>query len=122
MFNSRSPPFLKGGRGDFSMLPFNKKLKPFARKLRSNMTDAEQLIWSNIRRKQIGDFQFHRQKNIGNYIVDFYCPKRKLIVEIDGGQHYEEDGKIKQGINIFRCLDLRCYAFPILTCSKILME
>jgi very-short-patch-repair endonuclease len=72
------------------MLPFNKNLKPFARHLRSNMTDAEQLIWSKIRRKQIGDLQFYRQKNIGEYIVDFYCPKSKLILEIDGGQHYEE--------------------------------
>jgi len=77
------------------MLPFNKKLKPFARNLRSTMTDAEQLIWSKIRRKQIGDLHFYRQKNIGHYIVDFYCPKGKLIVEIDGGQHYENEGMKK---------------------------
>jgi very-short-patch-repair endonuclease len=77
------------------MLPFNKKLKPFARNLRSNMTDAERLIWSKIRRKQIGDLQFYRQKNIGDYIVDYYCPKGKLIVEIDGGQHYEGEGMKK---------------------------
>ncbi len=74
------------------MLPFDKKLKPFARTLRTNMTDAERLIWSKIRRKQIGDLQFYRQKNIGHYVVDFYCPKEKLIVEIDGGQHYERNG------------------------------
>ncbi len=77
------------------MLPFNKKLKPLARTLRSNMTDAEQLIWSKIRRKQIGNLQFYRQKNIGNYIVDFYCPKAKLVMEIDGGQHYESNGMRK---------------------------
>ena len=77
------------------MLPFDSKLKPLAQNLRSNMTDAEQLIWSKIRRKQIGDLQFYRQKNIGQYIVDFYCPKGKLIVEIDGGQHYESDGMKK---------------------------
>jgi very-short-patch-repair endonuclease len=74
------------------MMPFNKNLKPLARKLRNNMTDAEQLIWSKIRRKQLADLQFYRQKNIGHYIVDFYCPMGKLIVEIDGGQHYESDG------------------------------
>ena len=74
------------------MLPFNRKLKPLARSLRSNMTDAEQLVWTKVRRKQISDCQFYRQKNIGNYIVDFYCPKAKLILEIDGGQHYENDG------------------------------
>ena len=77
------------------MLPFSSKLKPLARSLRANMTDAEQLIWSKVRRKQIDDFQFYRQKNIGQYIVDFYCPKGKLIVEIDGGQHYENEGMKK---------------------------
>jgi very-short-patch-repair endonuclease len=77
------------------MLPFEKKLKLFARDLRKNMTDAEQLIWSKIRRKQLEDSQFYRQKNIGRYIVDFYCPKGKLIIEIDGGQHYGNDGMKK---------------------------
>ena len=73
------------------MLPFNNKLKPIARGLRSNMTDAELLIWSRVRRKQLCDLQFYRQKNIGDYIVDFYCPRGKLILEVDGGQHYEID-------------------------------
>jgi very-short-patch-repair endonuclease len=77
------------------MLPFERKLNPLARNLRSNMTDAEQLIWSKIRRKQITDAQFYRQKNIGNYIVDFYCAKRKLIIEVDGGQHYDSKGMKK---------------------------
>jgi len=77
------------------MLPFDRKLKPLARNLRTNMTDAERLIWSKIRRKQIGDLHFYRQKNIGHYIVDFYCPKGKLIIEVDGGQHYENEGMKK---------------------------
>ena len=77
------------------MLPFDRKLKPLARNLRTNMTDAEQLIWSKIRRKQISDSHFYRQKNIGHYIVDFYCPKGKLIIEVDGGQHYEKAGMKK---------------------------
>jgi very-short-patch-repair endonuclease len=110
------PPFLKGGRGDFIMLPFNKKLKPFARNLRSNMTDAEQLIWSKIRRKQIGDFQFYRQKNIGDYIVDFYCPKGKLIVEVDGGQHYEDDGMKKDQT---RDKNLQMLGFAVLRFSDL---
>jgi very-short-patch-repair endonuclease len=70
------------------MLPFNRKLKIVARGLRQNMTDAERTLWSRIRRKQIRGFQFYRQKNIGDYIVDFYCPRGKLIIEVDGGQHY----------------------------------
>jgi very-short-patch-repair endonuclease len=67
------------------MLPFNKRLKILARELRKNMTDAGKLLWSKIRRKQLKGYQFYRQKNIGDYIVDFYCPAGKLIVEVDGG-------------------------------------
>jgi very-short-patch-repair endonuclease len=70
------------------MLPYNKKLKNLARELRKNMTDAERRLWSRIRRKQLKNYQFYRQKNIGNYIVDFYCPAAKIIVEVDGGHHY----------------------------------
>lgn len=72
------------------MLPYNKNLKTLARELRKNMTDAERRLWSKIRRKQLKGCQFYRQKNIGDYIVDFYCPAAKLIVELDGGQHYSE--------------------------------
>lgn len=95
------------------MLPFNKKLKPLTRNLRSSMTDAEQLIWSKIRRKQIDDVQFYRQKNIGNYIVDFYCPRGKLVIEIDGGQHYENEGikKDRTRDDYFRSLNLTVLRF-----------
>jgi very-short-patch-repair endonuclease len=75
---------------------FNKvkemKLKTLARKLRKNMTEAESFLWQRIRRKQLKGRQFYRQKNIGDFIVDFYCPSAKLIVELDGGQHYTEEG------------------------------
>ena len=59
--------------------------------LRKNMTDTEIFLWSKIRRKQLFGYQFYRQKNIGNYIVDFYCPAAKLVIEVDGGQHYSEE-------------------------------
>ena len=59
------------------------------------MTDAERHLWSRIRGKQLKNLQFYRQKNIGDYIVDFYCPAAKLILEVDGGQHYEAKGKEK---------------------------
>ncbi len=49
------------------------------------MPDAERLLWGKIRRKQLLGFQFYRQKNIGNYIVNFYCPSAKMIIEVDGG-------------------------------------
>ena len=73
------------------MLNYNSRSKPFSRKLRTDMTDAEQLLWKHVRRKQIGDIQFYRQKPIGNYIVDFYAPAAKLVVELDGGQHFIDE-------------------------------
>lgn len=59
------------------------------------MTDAEKLLWSKIRRKQLQGKIFYRQKPLGNYIVDFYCPSSKLIIEVDGGQHFTEGGLLK---------------------------
>ena len=55
------------------------------------MTDAEIFLWSKIRMKQLNNCQFYRQKIIGDYIVDFFCPKFKLVIEVDGGQHYSDD-------------------------------
>ncbi|MCH7289951.1 endonuclease domain-containing protein [Acinetobacter genomosp. 15BJ] len=74
------------------MRPYNKKLKQSSRDLRKNMTDAEQLLWQRIRRKQILGLQFYRQKPILNFIVDFYCPAASLVIECDGGQHYTKLG------------------------------
>jgi len=79
------------------MLPFGRHLKPLARKLRSNQTDAEAALWKRLRRKQVGGAQFYRQKPIGPFIVDFYCPAARLIVEVDGGQHFTEDGLAGDG-------------------------
>ncbi len=73
------------------MLPYNRDLKTHSRDLRRNMTEAEKLLWSRIRKKQIKGHQFYRQRIIGNYIVDFYCPKTRLIIELDGGQHYHPE-------------------------------
>jgi len=69
------------------MLNYNPRLKPRARALRSNLTDAEQRLWTRLRRKQILGVQFYRQRTIGNYIVDFYAPAAELVVEVDGAQH-----------------------------------
>ena len=70
------------------MLPYNRNLKQLSRQLRDNMTDAERLLWAKIRMKQLKGYQFYRQKPIGDYIVDFFCPKAKLIIEVDGSQHF----------------------------------
>lgn len=77
------------------MQPYNNKLKPLARTLRSNMTDAEQCLWQKIRNKQIAGVQFYRQKTLLSFIVDFYSPKSKLVIELDGGQHFEPEHQAK---------------------------
>jgi very-short-patch-repair endonuclease len=58
-----------------------------ARVLRKNMTFAEQVMWQRLRNRQLDGFKFRRQKPIGPYIVDFACLEKKLIIEVDGGQH-----------------------------------
>ncbi|MBI3715952.1 MAG: endonuclease domain-containing protein [Betaproteobacteria bacterium] len=71
------------------MLNYRSDLKPLARQLRSNMTDAEQKLWFHLRRKQMCNVQFYRQRPIGEFIVDFYAPSKKLVIEVDGVQHLE---------------------------------
>jgi very-short-patch-repair endonuclease len=68
------------------MLQYNKSLKQLSRNLRRDVTDAEKLLWLKIREKQLTGLQFCRQKITGNYIVDFYYPKTRLVIEIEGGQ------------------------------------
>lgn len=66
---------------------FNSKhLLQKRRRLRKNLTPQEIVLWSRLRCEQMG-CKFRRQHSIGNYIVDFYCPEKKLIIEIDGTQH-----------------------------------
>ena len=69
----------------------NGKLTDLARELRKNQTKEEALLWYNFLCK--APLRFHRQYVIGNYIVDFYCHKAKLVIELDGSQHYEQQGK-----------------------------
>ena len=71
------------------MLPYNPNVKHKARQLRKNMTNSERALWSRLRGKQLLGVQFYRQKPIGNYIVDFFAAKMKLVVEVDGSQHME---------------------------------
>ena len=76
---------------------YRKTLKEPARSLRTSMTDAEQALWHRIRRKQIQNVQFYRQKPLRSFIVDFYCPAAKLVVELDGSQHFETGHQAKDG-------------------------
>jgi very-short-patch-repair endonuclease len=73
------------------MLEYNVNLKAASRELRNHMTEAELLLWSRIRKRQLLDIQFYRQKPIGSYVVDFYAPAAKIVIEVDGSQHLEPE-------------------------------
>ena len=76
-------------------LPYNKNLKEFSRKLRNNSTLGEILLWQKLRAASMRGYTFNRQKPLDRYIVDFYCKPLKLVIEIDGSYHFEEEQKIK---------------------------
>ena len=67
-------------------------LQEYARKLRKNAAEEENLLWYQFLRTY--PIQFRRQKVIGRYIVDFFCSEARLVVEVDGGQHFEDSGRI----------------------------
>lgn len=70
-----------------------KYVKDKRKNLRNNPTDAEKYLWYELRESQLNNKKFRRQHSIGKYVVDFYCPEEKLVIELDGEQHYEADRK-----------------------------
>jgi very-short-patch-repair endonuclease len=72
---------------NFRELPYNPKLKDRANAMRNNSTKGEIKFWCELLRKRQSGYQFYRQKILYHYIVDFYYPKLKLIIEIDGTSH-----------------------------------
>jgi very-short-patch-repair endonuclease len=95
------------------MFNYNKKiLQANRKKLRNNLTPAEAALWELIKNKKLDGRKFRRQHSIGNFILDFYCPEEKLAIELDGDDHYWDEGmkrdKIKttyiksHGIEILR--------------------
>ena len=83
------------------------KLLARRKELRNNSTPQEILLWSRLKNSQTG-FKFRRQHSIGGYIVDFYCPAKKLVIEIDGPEHFKKENfeydKVRseffEGVNI----------------------
>ena len=75
-----------------NMLYYNGNLIKFSQNLRCKPTDAEKKLWSKIRLRQLNGYQFYRQRIIGKYIVDFCSPALKLVIEVDGSQHYTSEG------------------------------
>jgi len=87
-------PLLRGVRGVLmkrKIIPYNPKLKLLARSLRNDSTLGEVLLWTQLKNKQLYGYDFHRQKPLLNYIVDFYCYELNLIIEIDGSYHNHEE-------------------------------
>jgi len=97
-------------------IDYNKDLKSFSRELRNNSTLGEILLWNQLKAGKMMGFKFNRQKPIGNFIVDFYCKKLNLAIEVDGYSHQfksEKDLKRenelkKMGLNILRFSEQEC--------------
>jgi very-short-patch-repair endonuclease len=76
-----------------SFLKNDPVLKDRRRELRRIQTDAERVLWAKVRNKQLFGMKFFRQYSLGPYILDFFCPEKKLAVELDGGQHNLPEGR-----------------------------
>lgn len=76
-------------------LDYQKSLKEFSRYLRKNSTLSEVLLWNELKAGKMHGYRFNRQKPLGNYIVDFYCNKLSLVIEVDGCSHESEEAFIK---------------------------
>ena len=89
------------------------KAQARARELKINPTEAERLLWSHLRLRQLGGHKFRREQPLGSYIVDFVCLEKRLVIEVDGGQHlrqaaydYQRDAWLKaQGFEVLRFWD-----------------
>ena len=76
------------------MITHNRReLRSRRKKLRNHGTSAEATLWLLLKDKQLDGRKFRRQHSIGKYVVDFYCPSEKLVVEVDGEQHYTDEGQ-----------------------------
>ena len=79
---------------------YNSDLTPYARKLRRNMTDEERILWYTFLRSYTP--RFYRQRVIGDYIADFFCYAARLVIELDGSQHYESEGLFYDRIRTYK--------------------
>ena len=77
------------------IIPYNPKLKKFARELRNTSTRSEIKLWGFLNGKQMSGYDFHRQKPLLNFIADFYCYELKLVIELDGYTHQFEETIVK---------------------------
>jgi len=67
--------------------------KDLRKKLRNEMSPVEVLLWARLKGSQLEGYKFRRQYGVGSYVVDFYCPKKRLVVEVDGEEHFLSEGE-----------------------------
>ncbi len=95
------------------IIPYNPKLQEVARKLRKQGILSEVLLWNELKGKKMMGYDFHRQKPLGNYIVDFFCNELMLVIEIDGDSHndntFDYDDKRQKELEEFGLTFLRFY-------------
>ena len=106
---------------------YNPKLKQLAKDLRNNATKSEIILWLKLKNKQIYDYDFHRQKPIDQFIVDFYCEALCLVIEIDGYSHeflevYNKDRIREQRLNDLGLHVLRFSDFQVLNDMENVMR
>ncbi len=87
------------GWGEGETEGMNSYITGIAKSLRKNNTDVERLLWNYLKARQLGDIKFRRQQPIGRYIVDFVSFEKKIVIEIDGGQHSVEKDRDKERDN-----------------------
>ena len=94
------------------------------RQLRQNMPEAEVILWSHLKGKTLGDYKFRRQYGIDRYVVDFYCPKSKLVIELDGDSHFTKEAMEydKQREAFIHSLGIKIIRFTNLEIKKNLTE
>ncbi len=108
------------------------EMKPFRRKLRKQMTAAEVALWLMLKNKQLVGERFLRQYSIGHFVVDFYCPKYKLSIELDGAGHFTEEGQKRDaerteylnsvGVKVIRFENFELFEYPMRTLDEIKKE
>lgn len=99
----------------------NKKyLEPYRKRLRKSLTPAEAFLWKQLQQKKLYGRKFRRQHSIENYIVDFYCPEEKLVIELDGEGHFNVQGREydRKRTEFLNTLGIRVIRFE----NKIVLE
>lgn len=108
----------------------NPNMKSLRKSLRNEATPAEQALWNALKQNNLGGYKFRRQHSVGRYIVDFYCPSQRLVIELDGDSHFTEEAieydRVRTeflnalNIRVIRFLNTDVYENIYVVCERIL--